>query len=134
VAIVGLSPIADGLLTLYIQKVPAIDLRAEILDPALDLRVPGLHALNHCGLLLDGQIPEVEVLTGTNANSGKFYADRHFILCELQGQSRYLKKPVFARSVLILGEFDRRCSRRRRLLEKAWSWLSLVARLDIWGS
>ncbi|MNN25930.1 hypothetical protein D3C81_1394230 [compost metagenome] len=50
----SLQPIAvvKGTVATGTGNVPAVDLCAEILDPFLDLRMPGLHALNDGGLLL----------------------------------------------------------------------------------
>ncbi|MNY18937.1 hypothetical protein D3C86_1523460 [compost metagenome] len=59
-----------------------------MIDRVLDLRMPSLHALNHCGLLLGGELLEVEILAGANAQVGQLRADRRFFRCS-RGKLHY---------------------------------------------
>ncbi|MNP24345.1 hypothetical protein D3C76_1171010 [compost metagenome] len=91
-----------------------------MIDRVLDLRMPSLHALNHCGLLLGGQILEVEVLAGANAQAGQLRADRRFFRCS-RGKlhhNAHIFEEIGLHQVLVdLRQVDRRRGRRRRLLE-----------------
>ncbi|MNF69448.1 hypothetical protein D3C84_513330 [compost metagenome] len=81
-----------------------------------------LHALNHGGLLLGGEILEVEVLVGANAHTGQLRADRHFFRCgrgKLQCKAQILEEVGLYEVLVELRKVDRRRGRRRRLLEKS---------------
>ncbi|MNL10493.1 hypothetical protein D3C87_1312930 [compost metagenome] len=91
-----------------------------MIDCILDLRMPSLHALDHSGLLLGGELLEVEVLAGANAHTGQLRADRHFIRCgrgKLQGKAQVLEEVGLRQGLVELREVDRRRGRRRGLLE-----------------
>ena len=135
----ALQPIA-------VEEVAVAKKRADF--PAVDLLLPSdrdtcsilavavLHALNHRGLLLGerGSLKS-KVLPATDADAWASFARIAFSSgpagANCKAKSRYLKKPVLAISLSILGKFDRRRRGRRGLLEEGGERLHLVTGLHL---